>query len=246
MLQPSRRQLAQHDEQLLHRLRRQHRGRLVEDQQLRVGEQRADDLHPLHLAHRQRVHRPRGSMSQAVLGGLGRDAARHLGQRQARVQAEPDVLGHRQRVEQAEVLEHHADAQRARLLRVAHVHRLAVPSHAAFVGLDRAVDDLHQRRLAGAVLAQHRVGLARLHGQRDVVVGHHRRVALGDALQLQAGRRGHALPPSAAGAATALTRSRSQRAAAEAWRALVPQLVVRQRREGHGQAQDARPAAGRR
>jgi hypothetical protein len=92
---------------------------------------------------------------------------------QALVQAEPDVLGHGERVEQAEVLEHHADAQRPRLLRVAHVHRLAVPQHAAFVGLDRAVDDLHQRGLAGAVLAQHGVGLAGLHRQRDAAVGHH-------------------------------------------------------------------------
>jgi hypothetical protein len=69
------------------------------------------------------------------------------------------------------VLEHHADAQRARLLRVAHLHRLAVEVHAALVGLDRAVDDLHQRALAGAVLAQHGVDLAGLHRQADVVVG---------------------------------------------------------------------------
>ncbi len=43
------------------------------------------------------------------------------------------------------------------------VHRLAVPADLAGVGLDDAVDDLHQRRLAGAVLAQHRVDLARQH-----------------------------------------------------------------------------------
>ena len=61
----------------------------------------------------------------------------------------------------------------------------------AFVGLDRAVDDLHQRRLAGAVLAQHGMGLPGLHRQRDVVVGDDGGIALGDALQLQAGSGGH-------------------------------------------------------
>jgi hypothetical protein len=76
---------------------------------------------------------------------------------------------------------------RARLLRVAHLHRLAVDQHAAGIGLDRAVDDLHQRGLAGAVLAQHGMGLARLHGQRDIAVGHDGRIALGDAAQLQSG-----------------------------------------------------------
>ena len=46
------------------------------------------------------------------------------------------------------------------LLRVAHLHGLAVEVHAAFVGLDRAIDDFHQRGLARAVFAQHGVDLA--------------------------------------------------------------------------------------
>ncbi|WP_305807093.1 hypothetical protein, partial [Stenotrophomonas sp. YIM B06876] len=87
------------------------------------------------------------------------------------------------------MLEHHGDAQLPRLLRVAHLHRPAVEVHGALVGLDGAVDDLHQRGLAGAVLAQHGVDLARLHGQRDAAVGHHGGVALGDAGQLQPRRR---------------------------------------------------------
>ena len=132
---------------------------------LGCGQQRADDLDPLHLAHRQGVYMPGRVDVQAVLGRLGRDALRHLAERQALVHAQPDVLGHRQRVEQAEMLEHHADAQGPRFLRVADVHRLAVPQHAAFVRFDRAVDDLHQRGFAGPVLAQHGMGFAGLHGQ---------------------------------------------------------------------------------
>jgi hypothetical protein len=182
-------ELAQHHEELFHRLGREHRGGLVQDQQLRVGQQRADDLHALHLAHAQGVDGARRVHVQPVLRSRGGDAARHLGQLQALVQAQPHVLGHRERVEQAEVLEHHGDAERARLLRVAHLHRLAVEVHVALVGLDGAVDDLHQRGLAGAVLAQHRMHLAGLHGERDAVVGHHGRVSLGDARQLQPRRR---------------------------------------------------------
>ena len=59
------------------------------------------------------------------------------------------------------------------------------------VGLPRhAVDDLHQRRLAGAVLAEHRVDLARQHREVDAVVGDDRRVDLADAAQLEARRAG--------------------------------------------------------
>ena len=53
-----RRQLAQRLEQLAHGLRRQHRRRLVHDQELRVLQQAADDLDALALADRQRVHEP--------------------------------------------------------------------------------------------------------------------------------------------------------------------------------------------
>ena len=183
------RQAAQHHEELLHRLRREYRGGLVKNEHARVREQGADDFHALHLAHAQRVHGAVGIDLQPVVMRRGLDALYHLGQRQALVQAQPDVLGHGQRVEQAEMLEHHGDAQLARLLRVADVDRLAIDLDAALVGLDGAVDDLHQRGLAGAVLAQDGMHFAGAHGQRDAVVGHHRRIALGDACQLKPRRR---------------------------------------------------------
>src|SRR5205085_547620 len=65
--------------------------------------------------------------------------------------------------------------------------RLAVEADGAFVGLDGAVDDLHQRRLARAVLAQHGMRLARLHDQRDAAVGDDAGVGLGDVRQFKPG-----------------------------------------------------------
>ena len=176
--------LAQHHKQLFDGLRREHRSGLVQNQYLGLGEQGADDFHALHLAHAQGVYRAQRVHVQPVLGGLGVDAPRHLRQGQAFVQPQPDVLGHRERVKQAEVLEHHGNAQRTRLLRVAHLHQLAVELHAALVRLDSAINDLHQRGFASAVFAQHGVDFARLHCQRDAAVGHHGGVALGDAGQL--------------------------------------------------------------
>ena len=175
------RQLPEHHEQLVHRLRCQHRGRFVEDQQLRAGQQGTDDFDALHLAHAQGVYRARRIDVQPVLLRLGADAAGNVLQRERFGKAEPDVLGHRDGVEQAEVLEHHADAHGPRLLRVADEHRLAVEHDAALIGLDRAVDDFHQGRFTGAVFAQHGMGFARHDSQRDIAVGDYGRITFGDA-----------------------------------------------------------------
>jgi hypothetical protein len=49
------------------------------------------------------------------------------------------------------MLEDHADAELARTRRIADRDRLGIPADRPGVRLDDAVDDLHQRRLAGAV-----------------------------------------------------------------------------------------------
>ena len=64
--------------------------------------------------------------------------------------------------------------------------RLAFPEHLALRLPRHAVDDLHQRRLAGAVFAEHRVDLAGHHREVDAVVGDDRRIDLADAAQLEA------------------------------------------------------------
>ena len=68
-------------------------------------------------------------------------------------------------------------------------------AHAAGIGLDHAGDDLDQRRLAGAVLAQHRVDLAALAGEIDALEGAHAAIALGDAGQCEEGRLASGLHP---------------------------------------------------
>ena len=60
-----------------------------------------------------------------------------------------------------------------------------VPAQFARVGANHAVDDLHQRRLAGAVLAEHGVNLAGQHRERYAVVGGDARIALRDVDQLE-------------------------------------------------------------
>ena len=83
---------------------------------------------------------------------------------------EDDVLGDRHHRDQHEVLVDHADAVLDRGLRRAELGRLAVDQDLALVGPVEAVEDVHQRRLAGAVLAQQRVHLALAQVEVDAVV----------------------------------------------------------------------------
>ena len=121
------RELAQHPEQLPYRERCQHRGGFVHDQELRLLEQVAHHLDPLPLADGKGVHRPRGIDGDAVV-------ARHLqgtGPERREIasfpQRECDVLRNAEGGEQREMLEDHADAQRARIRRGRDAHRGAVP-----------------------------------------------------------------------------------------------------------------------
>jgi hypothetical protein len=79
------------------------------------------------------------------------------------------------------VLVHHPDARADRVARAADVHRPAIDQDLALVGLQQAVQDVHEGRLAGAVLAEQSVDLARLDGQVDVIVGDQITEALRDA-----------------------------------------------------------------
>src|SRR5271163_4380049 len=83
------------------------------------------------------------------------------------------------------MLENHADAQCARTRRARDRHRVAVPAYGSSVWPDYAVDDFHQRRFAGAILAQDRVDLSGHDAEVDRVVGYDRWIDLGDALELE-------------------------------------------------------------
>ena len=107
----------------------------------------------------------------------------------ARLDPEHDVLGDRHHRDEHEVLVHHADPALDRVLRRAEGDALAVEEDLALVGLREPVEDVHQRRLAGAVLAEQRVHLAAAEVEIDVVVGDGAGEDLGDSPQLEDGSR---------------------------------------------------------
>ena len=65
------------------------------------------------------------------------------------------------------------------------VERVAVDEDLALVGPVEAVEDVHQRRLAGAVLAEQPVDLTGFDHEVDVVVGDDAGEPLGDATELE-------------------------------------------------------------
>ena len=156
-------ELAQNTKQALHRLRRKHRGRLIQNQQTRVGKQGADDFHPLHFTHTQSMHGALRVNRHAVGLRLLPNHFGNFGQRVTALKPQPNVLRHGKRIKQAEMLKHHGNTQGARLLRVGQMHWLAIYQYLPAIGLLHAVDDFHQRRLARAVFAQHGMNLAGLH-----------------------------------------------------------------------------------
>jgi hypothetical protein len=108
-----------------------------------------------------------------------------------RLGAEDDVLGHRHHRDQHEVLVDHPDPALDRVLRRAHPHGLALDQDLALVRVVEPVEDVHQGRLARAVLAEERVHLVREQVEVDPVVRDDAREALRDTAQLQDGGVGH-------------------------------------------------------
>jgi hypothetical protein len=182
-------EVAQRGEQRLGLLRRQHRGRLVEDEDARPAVQRLENLDPLLFADRQCADPRVGVDLQAeALREVEQPRARAtpIGARPPpRLGADHHVVDHAQVVRQREVLMHHADAGSERGARVARRQRGAADLDAAGVGAVVAEQDRHQCRLAGAVLAEQRQHLALGQRERDRIVGDERTEALGDARQAQ-------------------------------------------------------------
>ena len=79
------------------------------------------------------------------------------------------------------MLVHHADAVVDRVARRAETHVTAFNTQRAGIRLVQAGQHAHQRRLAGAVLAQQRVNLTGQRGEADIVVRDHAGEAFGDA-----------------------------------------------------------------
>ncbi len=98
---------------------------------------------------------------------------------------EQDVAGDVEIVEEVELLVDERDPEGRRRGHAADRHRRAVDQQLARVGLFDPADDLHQRRLAGAVLAEQRHDLAGVHLERDAAQGVDARESLLDPPELQ-------------------------------------------------------------
>ena len=167
-------------------------GRLVHDDEPGLALQRLRHLHHLLARHAQLLHRrARVDHDAQALQPLARLAVLRAAVDEAqppRLAPQRDVLGHREVRDQVQLLVDDADAAPVRIARAGDLHQLAVqPDLARVPGLG-AAQDLHERRLAGAVLAQQDVHLARAHLQVHPVQRDHAGEALADALHLQGGR----------------------------------------------------------
>ena len=198
-------QPAQDGEDLRRLLGRQHGRRLVEDEDPGLAVERLEDLDPLLPADRQRPTLASGSISnpnRLPSSMIRRRASLAVEEDRVghRLLAEEDVLGDGQHRDEHEVLVDHADAAGDRVGGSGDLDRLAVEQDLALVRRRQPVEDVHQRRLAGAVLAEQGVDLARPDVEVDVVVGDDARIALGDAAHLERGalqRLGHGGPRAA-------------------------------------------------
>jgi len=162
-------------EEAIYLLRREHRRRLVEDEQPGPAIEGFQDLHALLEPHRQVADACARVDLQAV---AVRELAHHLpGRGQVHhpapraLVAEHNVLGHGQRRDEHEVLVHHPDPAPDGVLRPPDDHRLAVVDDLAGVRTLEPVDDVHQRRFASSVLAEQGVDLAPLDDEVHAVVG---------------------------------------------------------------------------
>ena len=183
-------------EQLARLLRGQHGRRLVEDQDLGAAVERLQDLDALLLPDADGLDlRLRVDGEPEAGRGLAHALSAPLWS-----SSTPALVGSTARTmfsatrhhrDQHEVLVHHPDPAVDRVLGRVERDRLAVEPDLALVGLVEAVEDVHQRRLARAVLAQQRMHLALPQVEVDVVVGDDAREALRDAPHLEDGGRLH-------------------------------------------------------
>src|SRR6267143_1206436 len=108
-----------------------------------------------------------------------------------RLDAEHDVLHHREVRRERQLLMDHRDARLARVERMARRVRRALDPHDARVGFERARQDPHQRALARTVLADERAHFAGLDGEIDAVERDGRAERFAHAAHLEPRRRAY-------------------------------------------------------
>ena len=193
-VRPSRLSSAQVAEQLVDLLRHEHGGRLVEDQDAGAAVEHLGDLDPLPVADAEVLDQLVGIEVEGVAVGDLADPARGASARSSR----PPRVGSLPRTMFSRTVKLSASMKcwwtmpmPAAMASAGLRKCTSRPSSEdrALVGAVHAVEGLHQRRLAGAVLTDDRVHLAAGDPQLDVAVGDDAREALGDAAQLHRVRR---------------------------------------------------------
>ncbi len=163
---------------------------LVHHQQPGIVRERARHFHHLLLRQPQAVHRRVAidGHAEAIEDAAGISPhppeVDHAGPARRRL-AEEDVLGDGEVRHEAQLLIDGADSEPSRPQRAAQIDGPAVEEDLAGVGAHGAAEDLHQRRLARAVLAKNDVHFAGAHLQAGVVQGARAGIALGDPAHLQ-------------------------------------------------------------
>ena len=166
-------------------LRREDRGRLVKNEQLRLRHERAQNLNALTLAHGELHHdRSRIDLKTVLFAELA-DLFCNLGGRELPGKAERHILRNGERIEERKVLVHHCNAELAGFGRTFYCEGLAVKGNLTLVGAGCAVDDLHHRGFARAVLAQDGEDFSGGNLERDAVVGDDARIALRNVAKAQ-------------------------------------------------------------
>ena len=176
---------AAHDiHELVNLLRSKNCRRLVENQDLIVAVQHLQDLDTLlHTDGNVADQRVRVDL-QAVLFAQGHDLFAGLVLLQKAVlrilDAEDDVIEHREALDQFEVLMHHAYAQCVGIVRVVDLDFFSVFLDRTLLRLVQTKEHAHQGRFTGAVFAQQGMDLALAQLQGDIVVGFDTGEFLGD------------------------------------------------------------------
>ena len=188
--------VAQHDTGRLHAERRR---RLVQDQDARTEVDGARNRHRLPLASGERPDRLIGIADvdphlQHVLArlplGEGDVESAQRPHALRRLRAEEEVAPDRHQRHDREVLVDGRDAVGARLARGVEGQLAALDEQSPLVRRVRAGEDLDQRRLAGAVVAQDAEHLPRVDVRGDVLEGDDVPEVLADVIDLQQVRRG--------------------------------------------------------
>ena len=212
-----------HDaEQLVDLGRAQRRSRLVHDDEPRSHRQSAGDLDHLLLGDAEIADQREGIEVEAEPAGDRAGLRRHAppADEQARpgLAADEDVLRDRHVGRQGEFLVDGHDAAPLRVMRRRQLDAIAGQLDRPGIGLLRPGQDLEQRRLPGAVLAEQRMDLAGAHREVDVVERLDAGKALGDPHHAQQRRGGgsslrqaafsRTMPPAAIAPASSFDRLR--------------------------------------